>query len=122
MDPCEETGYAFVDTILQSDAPIFTYSGSDESYDISVLFTPRPLFCQLSYPSCTLDTTGVVDLCIMNANSYDSATGILTINTLDTTAFPIGLYQFTFGASIGSGPSTTGSETYMIDFKDPCLY
>ena len=49
-------------------------------------------------------------------------TGILTLNTLDTVAFPIGLYQFTFEASIGSGPTVTGAETYSIDFQDPCLF
>ena len=92
LDPCEETGYAFIDTIAQSDSPIFTYSGSDESYDISVLFTPRPPFCQLSYPSCTLDTAGVADLCTVNANSYDPVTGILTLNTVDTISFPKGIY------------------------------
>ena len=122
MDPCEEPGYAFVDTIVQSDVPIFTFTGSDESYDISVLFTPRPPFCQLSYSSCTLDTPGVTDLCTVNADSYDPATGILTLNTMDKIAYPIGLYQFTFGASIGAGATASGSETYTIDFKDPCLY
>ena len=47
LDPCEEPGYSFVDTTAQSDLPIFTYSGTDESYDISVLFTARPSFCVL---------------------------------------------------------------------------
>ena len=49
-------------------------------------------------------------------------TGILTINTIDTIAFPIDLYQFTFGASIGAGPTVTSTETYSIDFQDPCLF
>ena len=122
LDPCEEPGYSFVDTTAQSDTPIFTYSGSDESYDISVLFVARPSFCALTYSSCTLETAGVADLCTINVNSFDSVTGILTLNTLDVVAFPIGLYQFTFEASIESALTVTGSETYSIEFQDPCLF
>ena len=49
QDPCAKLGYGDVNTIPQSNTPIFTYSGSDELYEIAGLFQPSPTFCDVTY-------------------------------------------------------------------------
>lgn len=38
LDPCELPGHAFIDTLAQSQQATFLYLGTDEIFDVSVLF------------------------------------------------------------------------------------